>query len=349
MKNRTQLFFLLIPLLLIAIVILRITRNKDPRDTRRLNFPIVRAGPVRIETITQGLQLIGDVSPIQQAEVFAKVYGNLEEVRANIGDFVQKNQLLAVIDTTELAQQYRQALATYQNADSVFKRTEILRQKNLVAQQDVDNAVATKKVAQEDLDAAQTRLDYAQITAPFSGYITHRFLDAGALVTATNASLFNLMKLDSVKALVEVLEKDVPLVKVGDTADVTVDAYPGKKFAGLITRMSQDVNLDTRTMEVEIDIANRDLMLKPGMFANVTLVLSRHQNAVTVPTQAVLQDPSGYHAFIVEKNLARRKVVTIGSENESRVEILSGLKPGDSVIIVGQQFVHDSGKVQIQP
>ena len=199
MRTRTKILLLLVPVVMIAVAYLRITGSATAADSRRQATTLVKTELPKRETIVQSLELTGDVMAIQQAQVFARVYGNLESIEADMGNYVRENQLLARIDTTELAQQDRQAAATYQNAVSQFDRTKSLIEQNLASKQDFDNAETAMKVAAANNEAAKTRLDYAQITAPFSGFITRRFLDPGALVSATNATLFNLMDLDKIK------------------------------------------------------------------------------------------------------------------------------------------------------
>jgi membrane fusion protein, multidrug efflux system len=349
MKTRTKLIILIIPVVLAVVVYLRIAGSDPTADTRRQSATLVKAELPKREAVVQSLQLTGNIQPIQQTDVFARVYGNLESVKANIGDFVHANQLLAVIDTTELAQQDRQTAATYQNALILYERAKSLVDQNLASKEDFDNAKTAMEVAKENYDAALTRLDYAKITAPFSGYITRRYLDPGALVSSTNATLFTLMDLDSIKIIVNVLEKDVALVGVGSKATVSVEAYPGREFTGAISRMSQALDLATRTMPVEIDVANAEGLLKPGMFASTSIFLGQRADALTVPTQTVLKDASGAYVFVAEKGFARRKMVTIGIEQQSRTEIVSGLADQDSVITTGQQFSRDGGQVTVQP
>ena len=204
------------------------------------------------------------------------------------------------------------------------------------------------KVAGANFDAARTHLAYASITAPFPGYITKRFLDAGANVTSNNAILFTLMDLDEMKITVSVLEKDIPSIAVGKDAVATVDAYPGKSFFGAIRRLSQAVDLSTRTMAVEIEVPNKDHLLKPGMFANITLLVDKHHDAVTIPTQAILKDEKGYFVFVLDSSTAHRKVVVTGIEDNVRTEILTGLSGQERVITTGQQFVKEGGQVTIQ-
>ena len=348
MKKKSKIILAIIILSSIAIVVFKIISGTGSADQRRQSTPIVKVEQPRHETIIYVLKFTGDVAPIQQVNIFSKVSGNLEKVYADMGTYVQKGQLLAQIDTTEIYQQFQQMSATYQNAKLTFQRNNDLSEQNLIAKQDLDNAEAAMKVAGANFEAAKIRLDYARITAPFSGFITKRFLDPGALVTSNNATMFTLMDLNSMKIIVNVLEKDIPLIKIGKKGIITVDAFPGKEFHGTIARLSEAVDLSTRTMAVEIDIPNSDRLLKPGMFASVKLVVEERRNALTIPTQAILRDDKGYFVFIVNNKSAQRVAVLPGTEQDTRTEVLSGLTGNENIITTGQQFVKDSGQIIIQ-
>ncbi len=339
----------ILALVVVAIILLLNTRkgNATP-DGRRTVAAIVQVEPPRRDTVIDRRQYTGDVVAIQQAAIFSKVSGNLERVYVDMGTRVARNQMLALIDTTELSQQFQQASATYVNALATARRSEELFGQNLVAKQDRDNADAAMKVARAAFEQAQTHLAYARITAPFAGYVTKRFLDPGALVNPNSTTLFTLMDLDAMKVIINVLEQDIPKVARGKKALVTVDAYPGRTFTGTVTRYAEAVDLSTRTMAVEIDIPNPSQDLKPGMFANVTLMLDQHPNALTVPTQAVLKDDSGYFLFVNRDNYARRIAIVPGIEQASRTEVLKGLEGGESVIVVGQAFLRDGAAISVQ-
>jgi membrane fusion protein, multidrug efflux system len=326
----------------------RITTDAKTTESRRLTAPLVKVEkPVR-ELVKTQLQFNGDVLAIRQAGIFSKVPGNLEHIYADMGSRVYAGQLLATIDSTELYQQYQQTNATYQNAHITFERIQQLREKSLSSKQDLDNADAAMKVARSNFEAAATRLSYARIVAPFSGIITKRFLDPGALVAANNATLFTLMNHDRVKIIVNVPESDVQSVYRVRTAQVTFDALPGKAFQGNVTRFSDALDLTTRTMAIQIEIENAAHAIKPGMFAAVQMTVAERKNAVTIPTNALLKDDDGQYVYVLDENRAKSIRVRIGTELIERTEILSGLTGNESVITVGQQFVKDGGQITVQ-
>jgi len=348
MKKRNRIILFVAACVIAVAVVFRIFSGNASSDGRRQSLVLVAVQKPARQTVTYALQFTGDMAALRQASIYSKVDGNLERVYVDIGSAVGAGQILALIDTTLLYQQYQQAAATFQNAQANYRRTKELSEQNLVAKQEIDNADAAAKVARAAYELASTRLGYARITSPFSGYITKRSLDPGALVTANNMSLFMLMDLDAVKVVVNVLEKDIPLIKEGKQARVTVDAYPGQEFAGTIRRFAEAVDLSTRTMPVEVDIANRNHLLKPGMFARVTLIVDEHRNSITVPTQSVLSDDNGSFVFITMNDTARRLPVVVGLEQNSRTEILKGLAGDENIVTTGQQFVKDGSQVSIQ-
>lgn len=348
MKISKKHIFIGVAIILALAVVYRFVKGGSATDPRRSPAPLVRVELPHVETVVDQLSFTGDILPIQQANIYSKVNGNLEKLYVDIGMYVRENQLLALIDTTELYQQYQQAAATYENARLTYERNKELFGQNLIARQDLDNADAAMKVAKGAYDNMVTRLGYANIEAPFAGFITKRFLDQGANVTSNNTSLFVLMDMESMKITIDILEKDIPLVTVGKKAHIRVDPFPDRVFEGTVTRLSQAVDLSTRTMEIEIEIPNRDHLLKPGMFANVSLVVRELPNSLTLPSMALGNDNQGIYIFILDGTVAHRKSVTTGIEQNGRTQILTGLSATDRVVTVGQQFVKDGGPVAIQ-
>jgi membrane fusion protein, multidrug efflux system len=327
---------------------LYVVRSSSPDGSRRLPAPLVRLTPPERQTVVQTVDFTGDVVAIQQANIFAKVTGNLEQIYVDIGSPVRQYQRLALIDTTVLHQQYLLTHATYENARINSQRTTELFQQNLVSAQDRDNAEAAMKVAKANFEVASTQLGYANIVAPFSGYITSRYLDPGALVTLNNSTIFTLMDIDRMKIAVNVLEKDVPLITAGKAATITVDAYPGRVFNGTVTRRSEALDVATRTMAVEIEIPNTDHMLKPGMFANVHILVAEHRNAIAVPTESIMKDDSGSYVYTVVSDTARLIRITPGGVQGLQTEVVDGLRGNEPIITTGQQFARDGIAVSVQ-
>ena len=333
---------------LLLIVILRISLTSSTIDPRRQGVALVKVQKPFKETMRTVFTYTGDILPLQQAAIYSKVTGNLERNYVEMGTYVHSNQMLALIDTTELFQQYQQTNATYQNTSLLFERAKQLFERNLAAKQDVDNTEAAMKVAKANYDAAKTHLSYAHIVAPFNGFVTRRFLDAGALVNASTSTLFTMMYLDSVKIIVYVPEIDLSQMYHVRTAKVTLDALPNQEFIGYVSRFSEAVDLATRTMPIEVDIPNHSRMIKPGMFATISFIVSERPDALTLSSDDLLKDDNGYFVFISDGKKAHQVRITIGNESNSHTEILSGLNGDEDVITTGQQFVKEGTTLTIQ-
>jgi membrane fusion protein (multidrug efflux system) len=341
-----------LPIVVIAllggIIMIKNASGDAAKETRRNNAPLVKVeSPVR-QMIRYELTYNGDVNAFQQATIYARITGNLEKVNVNLGSKVKGGQLLAGIDSVEPYDQMQQMAATYDNARLAYRRSKSLLTGNLISKQDVDNLEAAMKVAKANYALAKTRLGYTRIVAPFPGIITRRYLDPGTYLASSSTPLFQLMYIDSVKIVINIQERDLTQVKKGTTAEIAVDAYGNKIFTGTVTRMADALDLSTRSMAVEIDIPNDDHLLKPGMFATVTLVVGDHPNAITVPTMAIQKDDAGSYVYVANNGVAERKRIVIGAEQGTKTEILSGLDGTESVVVIGQQLVKDGGLMNIQ-
>ncbi len=341
-----------IAVIVVGFFVYRLIAVKPAKVKKQLVPPVVVAQPVKMD-LTYKLEYDGDVIPVLQAYVFSRVSGLLQSLYTDMGKTVRKDQLIALIDTSEAYQMAMQSEAAYYNAKVTEARTRELFSKKLVAQQDLDNAEATLRSTQASFEANRVLLDYCKVRSPFSGVVTKRWLDPGSVVTSnpivgnSNSTIFTVMDLDTVKIDINVLDRDVEKIPSVKRAYATVDVIPGHEYQALVSRSSQAVTTTTRTMPVEILIPNKDQSIKPGEFARVTLVLGENPQAITVPSEAVLRDNAGTYVYVVQDTLAQRKNVTTGVTENGRLEILSGLDGTENVIVVGQTFVRPNGKVNV--
>lgn len=236
-------------------------------------------------------------------------------------------------------------------------------QPGLIAQQELDNAQAKDQAAEAQIEAAKSALAaakqqsataradnqrvedmeaYTKVTAPFSGIITWRYADTGALIQAGTSSatqslpLVKLAQSDLLRLRLPVPEDAVPFIHDGANVQVNVDAVH-RSFTGTVARFTRSVSLDTRTMETEIDVPNRNLSLMPGMYANTTLQLEHRDNVLTIPLGAVIQN--GGQATVLaldDQDRVRSVPVKLGVQGAYLVQVVSGLSEGEKVILGGQ-------------
>lgn len=368
MKGKTKFYIALsvIVLILAILGIRRIMLNSAEGAKKNIPTASVVTSKLQKNDMVRSQLFTGDIYPIQQASIYSKVSGNLEKVYVDIGQFVRQGQILALVDTTLYVQNMKQAYAAYLQADAnqqnmklTYDRNKSLLTQKLISQQDVDNsktafdiAHAQKEAALASYKNAQTQLSYCRITAPFSGFITKRNLDAGAYLTSSTSQassvIFTLMDLDVVKIMANIPEKEVANLKSVLSVDVTVDALQGKLFPAQIKKMSQAVDMATRTLAVELDINNKDHQLKPGMFANISLVLERKNNTPSLPLESVMQDDNGNFVYVITPDsVAHKKYVETGIKQINLVEILSGVSETDNIVTIGQNLLKDKAKVRL--
>lgn len=322
----------------------------------------------------------GEFVPFQEVELHAKVAGYIRRINVDIGDKVRAGQVLAMLDVPELMAQVQGAdagvrqsqeqisraksdvLRAQANYEAAHSQAERLQQASktrpgLIAQQEIDDALARDRSAAAQVDAAKAAMsatqeqlgvseadrqhysslaDYSRIVAPFSGVITWRYADTGTLIQAGtsnsgSAPVVKLAEIDILRLRLPVPESLAPYVRLGNPATIRVDSI-GKTLQGKVTRSAGALDTSTRTMQVEIDVPNKDRQLTPGMYAQVTLNVAHAGDSLTIPTQAVDQTGTPYVLLVDTANRVEKKTVRTGISSPTEVEILSGLNQGDRVI-----------------
>ncbi|MFO0774650.1 MAG: efflux RND transporter periplasmic adaptor subunit [Nitrospiraceae bacterium] len=375
-------FGLLLLLAVLGMIVFRLTTDAKPDAKKARIVTVGTAKPLRADMEVR-LAYTADISPNQVVNIFSRVDGYISKIPVDKGDFVKANQLLMEIDHTDYVHALNQAKANLNaararvtqqdaavhNALLTLNRMRALIKDQFVSQQDLDTAQVTHDgaVAQRDslqaqvrqmevaLQQAETNLTYSYIRAPYAGFIAERNLDPGAYVTGSTAStstmsrgILSLHDIESVRILIEVVEKDVPLLQVGQPAEVRAEAYPERIFTGTVTRVVQALNRQTRTMTVEVDLPNKDHALKGGMFARVEVIVGTRPNAVQIPIDAVTRLEELQYVYIVKDDTAHRVSVQVGARTEGRIEILSGLSGDEQVVVTGKDLVHDGQPVKVQ-
>ena len=367
----------------VALVALRLSSGakSDPRKNRILTVGTM--SPIK-QDLDVRLTYTADLIPNQLVNIFSRVDGYIAKIYVDKGDLVKANQLLVEIDHTDYVHAVNQAKANVlsakakvvqqdaavRNAALTLDRMQALIKDQFVSQQDLDTAMVNRDAAlalQDSLRAqvqqmavalaqAETNLAYSYIRAPFAGYIAERNLDPGAYVSGTTAStstmsrgILSIHDVETVRTLIEVVEKDVPLIKIGQRADVRAEAYPNEVFEGTVTRIVQALNRATRTMTVEVDLPNKDHRLKGGMFARVEVLVGKHPQAIQIPLDAVSRLEESQYVYVVKDGKAHQVPVELGARAENRVEVVTGLTGDEQVIVSGKDLVSEGAAVQTQP
>jgi RND family efflux transporter MFP subunit len=316
--------------------------------------PVVAVARVEREDLFREITFPAEFRPYTEVDVHAKVSGYVKEMKVDIGDRVKAGQLLALLEVPELREELDHAVAAHQRAQAEYRDAHLAYTRlvavnqdhpNLIAQQDLDTAEAhdataqgTVAATQADVDKDRTLVAYTRITAPFAGVITKRYADPGSLIQAGTASNTQTMPLVRVSDNT-LLRLDFPVsvdyvrgIRLDAPLSVRVDSLGGRTLAGKIARFSDKVDDSTRTMIAEMEVANPNLELVPGMYATVTLRVDNRPHALAIPIEAV---PAGGKSVLLVNgsHSLEERAVTLGLETSARYEVLAGLNEGDLVMI----------------
>ncbi|MBC7882703.1 MAG: efflux RND transporter periplasmic adaptor subunit [Anaerolineae bacterium] len=343
--------------------------------TRAAVVTVIR--PIRAESTTQ-TQLPGNIQALQEGTVYARADGYIKQRFVDIGDHVQKGQVLALLDTPEVDQQaselrstlaqsrsdLQQFKANQELAQTTAQRWQNLRTEGAVSQQDVDERVtalqtrqaavesqqATIRARQADVSRLVALQSFKQVRAPFAGIITARTVDSGALVTAgtSQSGLFKIAFTDRLRIFVNVPQTVAPAIHAGQTAHVLVQEYSGRTFKGVITRTAGALDPATRTLLTEIQLDNRDHALLPGMYAQVALVAKRSAQPFTIPDSTLIIRAKGPQVALVDSNhVVHYHNVVLGRDDGATIEVLSGLSGNEQIVVNPGDEIIDGAQVRI--
>jgi len=208
---------------------------------------------------------------------------------------------------------------------------------------------ATKNLTQTEIQVKEAQLDLekTKIRAPFSGIIYDIQVSPQEHITV-GQEVFTLVNIDRIQVQARVLESEISKMKVGREVDLKFSAYPGKVFKGVVKAISPVINPEDRTCKVTIDVANPEEELKPGMHADVEIAAEIHKDRLLIPQEAVLVRMGRKMAFVIEGELAKWRYIDVGLENEDYIEILDGVKDGETVIVDGHFTLAHDAKVRIE-
>src|SRR6266481_3617806 len=310
--------------------------------------------------------LPGNVQPFINSPIYSRTNGYLKKWYFDIGAHVKKGQLLAVIETPEVDQELQQARSNLLTAKANLELASItktryqgLLKSNAVSQQDADNAVGTynanKAIVEADKAAVEqysALVSFEKIYAPFDGVITARNTDIGDLINSgsgggVKTDLFHIAQPGKLRVYVNVPEEYSRGVKVGMTADLSLAEFPGRRFQGKLVRTADAINMTTRTLLMEIDVANPTSTVLTGSYAEVHLKVPAPPSTFIIPVNTLIFRSEGLRVGIVKDGKVALTAVTPGHDFGNQIEVVSGLKPDDQVIINPPDSIVTGQPVQI--
>jgi len=335
-------------------------------ETVQAALPAVSVVSPKRTTPADEVILPGNVQPYISSPIYARTNGYLKRWYFDIGAHVKKGQLLAVIETPEVDQQLQQARSNLLTAQANLELASItktryqgLLKNNAVSQQDVDNAVGTynANAAIVEADKATVQqysalVSFEKVYAPFDGVITARNTDIGDLINSGSSSnvktdLFHIAQPGTLRVYVNVPEEYSRGIAVGMTADLSLAEFPDRKFQGRVVRTADAINVTTRTLLIEIDVANPTGTLLTGSYAEVHLAVPTQSSTFLLPVNTLLFRTEGLRVGVVKDGKVVLTTVTPGHDFGNEIEIVSGLKANDQVIINPPDSLVSAQQVQI--
>ena len=351
--------------------------NRKPAEVKAEQKVVpVEVQKVSTDSIRNTIELTSWMEANEVVDIRSKVSGRIESLQAvrptgsggtsnnsvpvEEGLTVTKGQQLAVIDHDMYLAQVASASAAVKaasvelaDAEREKKRIVALYEAGSVTEQSKDKAATAAELAAARLDSAKAALELAQvdlrestITSPIDGTVTKKYIDQGNLVRPGDP-IVRVADMKTVKMIVAVAEKHGGEVTVGTPAEVRVDAVPDKVLNAQVYSVHPALDPQTHTIQVEIRLENQELLLKPGMFARVALITERKDNVVVIPRDIMLGGKvDRYYVYVVEGGIAHKRFVTPGITEAAKCEITEGLKPGETLVVNGMNFLADSIKVE---
>jgi len=336
------------------------------KETEAVSVPTVAVVQPQAEPGNDELVLPGNLQAFIESPIFARTNGYLLRWYKDMGSKVEKGELLAAIDTPEVDQELSQARASREQIKAALGLAKIstdrwanLLKSDSVSQQEADQQASGYQQALANLAAADANVrrleeleSFKNVYAPFSGVLTRRNVDPGALINsgaqAAGRELFDIARVDPLRVYVSVPQAYAPNIKAGMKANVTLQEFPGQKFLGTVVRTAEAIDLATRTLNTEVDVPNKDGKLLPGSFGKVHFATGTSVPRITIPVNAMLFRAEGPQVAVVDKDgKVHLRPISIGRDFGATLEILGGLEMSDQIIINPSDSLEEGQKVHV--
>lgn len=305
----------------------------------------VVAAEARKQPIQDKISLVGTMAANESVEIKSELDGAVEEINFEEGQTVEKGRVLIAIDKSKLEASLAQAEANFKLAETTAKRYQSLIESQAISKQEFDQAQANLEAAKASADLVRAQLKEATIEAPFAGVMGERLISNGQFISM-GTSLTYLISQNPMKAEFNIPEKYLSQLKEKQAIEITVAAYPKEVFKGQVYFIDPQIDTLTRTALIKALVPNDDGKLRVGMFANLDLIVNVREDAVVIPETALIARGEAVSVFVIDaESKAEARPVEVGIRMAGFVEITSGLKPGEKVIVEGFQKIGPGSKV----
>ncbi|KGJ93348.1 efflux RND transporter periplasmic adaptor subunit [Colwellia psychrerythraea] len=319
--------------------------KEEDKEVAEFAIPVMVASIER-KDISSNFHTTATLESRNEADIITRVTGIIEELSVEEGDFVEKGQLLAKVDARRYQLALDKAEAELAGLDQELKRLSLMAEKQLVSAQASDKLKYQHRAAVAAKELAALDLKDSQIVAPISGYIAKRHIKTGYF-TQGYQKLFHIVDQSSLQAVVYLPEHKLSYVELGQQAVLQFSARQDKQFVAKIRSISPVIDSRSGTFKVILSIANDQLQLKPGMFAQIALTFDTHKDTLTIPTDAIITLDNISKIYLVKENKAIEVLINKGFVQEQLTEISGELQEGDSVVVNGHHNLKENALVEI--
>ena len=306
----------------------------------------VETAPVRTDTVLRQIRAVGTLKSNESVVIASEVSGRILEIAGVEGQEIVRGRVILRLDPAIYEAELEQARAALALSERNYKRANDLKTSGAGTGRALDEAVANLHNDQAAVTLAEARLAKTQIAAPFNGVLGLRRMSVGAYVNPGDM-IVNLEQIDPLKVDFRIPENSLAAAKVGQPLYVTVDALPGQTFEGTVYAVDPQVDETARNILLRATLPNPDGKLRPGLFARVSLIVERHENAILVPERSLVPLADDQFVFRVVEGKALMTKVVLGERVGNEVEIVNGLSAGDTVVTDGVLKIRDGSTVTV--
>jgi RND family efflux transporter MFP subunit len=352
MKTVKQISIALIILVLVSLAAYKLNANKEQiRETTELASQTISEIPVKIVapqtgTINKQISTTGTVSATEELMVLSETQGKVKKIHKNVGDRVQKDEVIIEVDDEVIAANVLVAEANFEQQSKDIERLQRLEQGNAISKHDLEQARIALKKAEADLITARKALRDTKIKAPISGIINKRLVENGQFI-AGGMPICEIVNTSKLKIWVKIPEKDIFKLAKGQAVNVTIPSLPGKTFNGKINSIGEKADHAMKfDAEVVMDNHKGEQRLKAGLFSEVLIPVEATET-ILIEKTAITGSMKNPSVFVVESDKAVKKEIITNESDEKFVEVVSGLKEEDRVVVSGQLNLNDGDRVKI--
>jgi membrane fusion protein (multidrug efflux system) len=317
-----------------------------PAKGERAQSVAVEAATAISTTSSEDLRAIGTLQSDESVQISSEIAGRITEILLSEGAPAKAGDVLVRLDDALAVAEVDDAQARYNLAQGNLGRANSLAKSGNVTERARDEATTNAETARATLELAKVRLAKHTIRAPFSGIAGIRKVSPGAYIAAGDP-IVNLEKIDTLKIDFKLPELFLAQVRTGQTVEITVDALPGRTFSGTIYAIDPHLDINGRALNIRARLDNRELVLRPGLFARVRVKGQVKRNVLVVPEAAIVPRGQDKIVYLVKDGQAREIKVTLGGRNNGLVEVLEGLAEDAMVVTAGQQMLKDGSRVEV--